>query len=172
MKHQFLHRSGLLLLAACLAPWAGAQTTAFTYQGQLALNGSPASGNFDMKFRLYRQDNSQAGSEVARAGVPVGDGLFTVSLDFTESPFDGRRLWLEMDVKQGASYVTLAPRMELTSTPYAIYARMASQVANGAVGNAQLAVNAIASPNLQDGSVANAKLAAGRWGRPICATQA
>ncbi len=42
----------IALLLATLANGM-AQTTAFTYQGKLTDTGSPASGNYDMQFKLF-----------------------------------------------------------------------------------------------------------------------
>ena len=39
-----------------------AQTTAFTYQGKLVDNGAPASGNYDLTFKLF--DTATVGSGV------------------------------------------------------------------------------------------------------------
>jgi hypothetical protein len=37
----------------CLALAARAQTTAFTYQGQLSSNSAPVTGAYDLRFQLY-----------------------------------------------------------------------------------------------------------------------
>ena len=94
--------AGAALLASLLAihPAAARQeplTTAFTYQGQLTENGTPANGVFDFQFRLFASTNT--------IGLPLGtvlvndatatNGLFTVALDFGVSPFSGPARWLE-----------------------------------------------------------------------------
>jgi hypothetical protein len=120
-----------------------AQGTAFVYQGKLTDNGFPATGLYDMKFRVY--DAPTLGNqlppgipvEVKQTAVPVTNGLFTVVLDFdppgTIVVFTGGRRWLEMDVRTNNNtipYVTLVPRTELFPTPYAIYAENAATSAD------------------------------------------
>jgi len=100
--------------------------TAFTYQGRLTDGGSPANGTYDFRFRLYNADvhGSQVGDTVTREDVAVGDGFFTLELDFGDV-FDGTALWLEASVRSGAStgaYSILVPRQALTATPYALHA--------------------------------------------------
>ncbi len=110
-----------ILAATC----ANAQTPvggAFTYQGQLKEQGEPATGAYAMQFKLY--DAGSGGTLIATyppsgtVAVSVQDGMFTTMLDFGLTPFDGERRWLEVVVES----VTLAPRQELTATPYALYA--------------------------------------------------
>src|ERR1051325_878794 len=87
--------STLLLI---VAPVARAQPTAFTYQGQLKNGGSPASGSFDMTFRLFDDAvaGNQVGGDVPVSGVSVGSGLFTTQVDFGPGMFDGSPRWLEI----------------------------------------------------------------------------
>ncbi|HUN81815.1 MAG TPA: hypothetical protein VMV81_09935, partial [Phycisphaerae bacterium] len=107
--------AGILVLLG-MATVAGAQPTAFTYQGQLKDGGSPASGSFDMVFRLFDSDlkGNQVGADVPLSGVSVAAGLFTAQVDFG-AVFTGGPLWLEVQV----SGDILSPRQSLTSTPYA-----------------------------------------------------
>lgn len=103
---------------------AAAQGTAFTYQGQLVLNGSPANGSYDMTFTLYATNSggtSVAGPVTNVAGVT--NGLFTTSVDFGPSVFTGNSNWLEIAVRTNGSgtFATLAPRQEVSPTPNAIY---------------------------------------------------
>jgi hypothetical protein len=125
-----------------------AQNTAFTYQGRLTDGCCPATGLYDMAFKVF--DNAgpgtvgQQGSTLATNGVPVTNGLFAVNLDFGSAPFTGARRWLQMDVRTNnatppASFVTLDPRTELTSTPYAIRALTAGSVADGGITATSLA---------------------------------
>ena len=55
----------------------------------------------------------------------ISHGYFTAALDFGSSPYTGQKLWLEIDVRPdgSGSYSTLAPRVELTATPYAVFAK-------------------------------------------------
>lgn len=93
------------------------QGTSFTYQGQLKEAGAPASGSYDMKFRVFDADvdGNQYGADFPIKGVTVADGLFTVILDFGTGVFTGVPLWLEIEVNT----FVLAPRQPLTATPYA-----------------------------------------------------
>jgi len=109
--------------------------TAFTYQGQLKTNGSPATGNYDLRFILY--DSAVGGSQIpatpilTKAGVAVSQGLFTVQLDFG-NVFGNVRLFLDIAVRPAGSgtYTVLSPRQEITPAPYARFAFQASNAAN------------------------------------------
>src|SRR2546423_3184758 len=111
-----------------------AQGTAFTYQGRLNDGANPANGNYDLQFTIY--DALSGGSAVAGPGVSddvaVSNGLFTVSLDFGSSPFNGADRWLNIAVRPGASsgsFTNLTPRQRITATPYAIQAANAASAA-------------------------------------------
>jgi len=133
-----------LLAAASLTLSAYAQqsSTAFTYQGFLRDNGTPANGEYDLRFALFDSPigGNQIGSVVFREDVLVADGLFTVEVDFGAAPFNtGARRWIEIGVRPGNStggHSLLTPRIELTPVPYAIYAQ---NIADNAVTNTQLA---------------------------------
>ncbi|MBP7748495.1 MAG: hypothetical protein KA383_20460 [Phycisphaerae bacterium] len=116
-------------VAAAVAVWATAgafaQTPvdgAFTYQGQLKDQGQPAGGPYNMQFRLYAADAGGTPLATYPPGSPmavtVQDGLFTALIDFGIEAFNGERRWVEVVVEG----VTLAPRQELTVTPYALFA--------------------------------------------------
>lgn len=116
-----------LTLAVCPAALLRAQPlgTAFTYQGRLVENGTPATGAYDFQLRLFDAPAAGApvGATVTRDDVAVADGLFTVSLDFGPV-FTGSARWLEMAVRPGAStgaYTTLPARQELTPAPNALF---------------------------------------------------
>jgi hypothetical protein len=101
--------------------------SAFTYQGRLTDNGAPATGIYDFQFALYNAGSGgvPVGSTVVKQDVPVAAGLFTVLLDFGPSPFGTQALWLEIQVRPGAStgaFSRIDPRQQLTSTPTALYA--------------------------------------------------
>jgi hypothetical protein len=112
---------------------------AFTYQGRLHDGGAPATGYYDLQFTLL--DGPCPGgtavgspSTVTLAAAPVTNGLFTVSLDFGASVFDGNARWLQIQVKTNLapSYATLSPCQELQPSPYAIYAGRAGSAASAA----------------------------------------
>ena len=117
--------SFVTIVAVLATTSAFAQTPidgAFTYQGQLKDQGQPASGPYDMQFRLYAADAGGMPLATYPPGGPmavtVQDGLFTAITDFGTATFNGERRWLEIVVEG----VTLTPRQELTVTPYALYA--------------------------------------------------
>src|SRR5438552_11813710 len=100
-------------------------TSGFTYQGRLTVSGSPANGQFDLQFTLFDSlsGGSQVGSPVTVISQTVTDGLFTVSLDFGSSAFQGSARYLELAVRpggSGGSFTTLSPRQALTASPYAL----------------------------------------------------
>ena len=109
------------------------QGTAFTYQGGLKNNGILANGSYDLTFTLYT--NSTTGpvidGPVTNSAVAVTNGLFTTIVDFGPGVFTGSGNWLEIAVStNGANgFTTLAPRQQLTPTPYAMYAPNAGSVA-------------------------------------------
>jgi len=108
------------------------QSAAFTYQGQLKMQGVPLNEAVDLRFTLL--DSESAGSPVAGPimfdgsllpAVQVTNGLFSVELDFGP----GALLlghWLEIEVRsphdptdQGA-YTALSPRQKITAAPFAL----------------------------------------------------
>ncbi|HUC85209.1 MAG TPA: tail fiber domain-containing protein [Candidatus Acidoferrales bacterium] len=107
-----------------------AQGTAFTYQGQLQNNGSPANGNYDLQFIVYNAGTggSQVGPILTNAATIVSNGLFTVVLDFGAGIFGGSDHWLDISVRTNgtSTFDELTPRQQLTPTPYAIYAEGAN----------------------------------------------
>lgn len=127
---------GLVALGAALAPvvHAAPAGTEFTYQGELRLSGNSVTGPVDMIFTLWDAASfgNQVGSTLTFDGasgnpapVAVVGGLFTATLDFGSTVFDGNARWLAISVRYPAgagAYTNLAPRQKLTATPYAAYA--------------------------------------------------
>lgn len=130
------------LALACLllsgAPaWSASLGSAFTYQGNLNFNGSPASGNFDFQFALYTvATGGTAVDTLTLANQTVTEGLINASLDYTDVPFNGQALWIEVHVRPAGSgtYTTLSPRQSLTATPYALFALSGNQGPAGPKG--------------------------------------
>jgi hypothetical protein len=125
-----------------------AQGTAFTYQGQLQNNGSPASGTFNLTFTLFNTNSIgvPVAGPLTNNTVVITNGLFTVLIDFGPGAFTGQTNWLQIGVEtNGASpFTTLAPRQQLTPTPYAIYAEgVAASGISGTLTNGQLAHSAV-----------------------------
>jgi hypothetical protein len=106
-----------------------AQGTAFTYQGQLQNNGSPASGTYNLTFTLFNTNTAgvPVAGPVTNNSVVVTNGLFTVTLDFG-GVFTGTSYWLEIGARTNGNgaFTTLTPRQELTPAPYAIFAEGAN----------------------------------------------
>ena len=134
-----------------LCPQARTQNSAFTYQGRLDNGGVPTSGLYDFRFRLASDPfaNNYVDGSVLTNGVPVTNGLFTVTIDFGATVFNGSNYWLEVDVRTngGGLYATLNPLQPLTPAPYALFANAANTASNltgalpssllsGAYGNA------------------------------------
>ncbi len=124
---------GNVPLSTCFA-----QGTAFTYQGRLNDNGTPANGSYDLVFSLYaaKVSGTAVAGPLTNSAVDVSDGLFTITADFGPGLFTGGNYWLEIAARTNgaASFITLTPRQALTPTPYAIFA--------GAAGNAATATSA------------------------------
>lgn len=100
-----------------------AQTTSFTYQGELQFSSQPANGTFDFEFLLYdaASGGTQIGATETRSNITVTDGKFTVSLDFGAN-FTGPERFLEIRVRQsgGGGFTILDPRQRIGSSPYAV----------------------------------------------------
>lgn len=122
----------LTLIAAAARP-ALAQLVgnAFTYQGQLRLQGAPVNATADFQFKLWDAVTAggQLGSVDAVNNITIVDGLFTVVLnqanEFGATAFNGNARWLEVAVRSPAgsgAYTTLTPRQPITATPFAMYA--------------------------------------------------
>jgi hypothetical protein len=109
---------------------ARAQGTAFTYQGQLLLSNSPANGSYNMIFSLFENSGGSGPLLFAQTNldVNVSGGLFTTELDFGPGVFSGATYWLQTQVESnGAStYTALSPLIQVTPSPYAVYAESAS----------------------------------------------
>ncbi|MEQ1605900.1 MAG: tail fiber domain-containing protein [Pyrinomonadaceae bacterium] len=152
-----------ILLILLFAFQISAQTTEFTYQGQLQSSSVIANGNFDFEFALFdsQSGGSQVGSTLTRNGVGVANGIFSVNLDFGNG-FPGASRFLEIRVRQagGGAFTTLSPRQPISSAPYAVKS-ITSDSATVAVNaitannatNAQNAVNAQTAVNFS-GSIA------------------
>jgi hypothetical protein len=115
-----------------LASGAGlAQTTAFTFQGKLTDLGNPANGSYQMQFKMFdaATNGNQIGATIPPVAVTVAQGVFTTQLDFGASAFPGADRFLEISVRRNSNeaYITLNPRQQISSSPYAIKALYAGQ---------------------------------------------
>jgi hypothetical protein len=145
----------LFLFGVCSTA-AFAQTTDFSYQGNLINTGSPANGLFDFEFTLFESQlgGPQIGSTLNRTGITATNGIFSVNLDFGFS-FPGAERWLEIRVRTsgGGPYTTLAPRQRVASSPYSI-----KSLSSDTAATAANATNAISATNAQNASTATTAL--------------
>ena len=124
-----------LAFAVLAASPARAQSTAFTYQGQLDDAGTPANGLHDFRFVLFNAATGgvAVASSVCVDDVDVVDGVFTVQLDFGQQFATMEQRYLDIEVRRDtgltcasvAGFVLMVPRQQLTATPMAIHANSA-----------------------------------------------
>jgi len=180
-NNQALRPFFLAVLSVLLsATFASAQTTAFTYQGKLTDAGSPASGNYDLQFKLFDALNggTQVGLTITNPTVQAMNGIFTVTLDFGVAAFPGADRFLEINLRPAGSiggYQQLLPRQKVMSTPYALQSLNATNAASattavnfsgtlagdmtGTQSATAIANNAVTTAKLADGGVTDAKIA-------------
>ncbi len=89
--------------------------------------GVLATGNFELRFRLFNQlsAGTQVGLDQTLTPVAVTNGLFTVTLDFGTTAFNGEDRWLEIAARPATSSSpidVLAPRQPVNAVPYAMFA--------------------------------------------------
>ncbi|NBB70264.1 MAG: hypothetical protein GVY33_08050 [Alphaproteobacteria bacterium] len=177
-----------LLAAAVAAPVPAQVGTAFTYQGQLEQDGSPANGTYDFQFQLFdaETDGSSLAPAVTVTAVEVTDGLFAAEIDFGAGAFGGQDAWLEVSVREGGGgstpFTPLSPRQAVTPTPMAQRALSVEAdsigtlaIIDGSISNSDIADDSIDSTKLQndsvgadeiiDGSVGAAEIADGSIGQ-------
>lgn len=129
--------AAVLLGASVFALGAMPLSPAFTYQGSLSLGGvvvdNPSPGCM-LVFRLMDAPvgGNQLGDMQTLTNVPIVNGLFNVVLngtgEFGPDAFNGEARWLEISVAcpAGTVLTTLAPRQEVTASPYALHALSAN----------------------------------------------
>jgi hypothetical protein len=118
-----LKLSALTVCALTLLSVSALAQQPITYQGFLRVNGLPANGEFDFRFRLFDSatGTNQVGTTVIADDKQVRQGFYTVVLDFGNVWTGGQR-WLEIAIRPGnstGSYTTLSPRVQLTPVPLA-----------------------------------------------------
>jgi hypothetical protein len=144
----------MLCVLTAIALWAAqsafAQTTLIAYQGNLDIDGSPASGNYDIQFKLFdaATDGAQQGSTLEQLNLTVTNGAYTVNLDFGAAVFSGADRFLESSVRPAGSgtYTTQSPRTQINSTPYSIR----SLVATTADGLSATCASCVTSSQIQN----------------------
>jgi hypothetical protein len=70
------------------------------HQGRLNNRGNPANGTYDRRFTML--DAPAGGSALGvrtNAATAIGNGLFTVTMDFGAGMFTGAERWLEIGVR-------------------------------------------------------------------------
>ncbi len=142
-----------VLISSALSAGAVGQSTAFDYQGDLRVSGQPASGNHDIRFKLFDAPTggTQIGSTTCVNNVPVIEGKFTTTIDFGQQFVSPAPRYLEITVRQdnglpctdNFQYVTLSPRQLITPAPRAAAAGVAYSLAapDGSPANALVVDN-------------------------------
>jgi len=110
-----------------------------SYQGRLLDGGNPASGPYDLQFRLF--DAASAGNAVGgviQQTLTVQGGVFTTSLPLEPSSFPGADRWIEVRVRPTPAEGSAVPedtapfvvleRQRIQATPYAFRALSAATV--------------------------------------------
>lgn len=125
----------VLVYTLCMAVHAFAQTTVFTYQGELKESGTLVNGTFDLRFRLFdvAEGGNPIGSTLCANNVPVSEGKFAVSIDFGQNLQTTAQRFLEIEVRADAGldcanaggFLVLSPRQTITPTPRANFASIA-----------------------------------------------
>jgi hypothetical protein len=110
-----------------------AQGTAFTYQGQLQADGSPATGLYDIRASLWSaiSNGTMFTPYYTNTAVAVTNGLFIMTVDFGSGVWSGGTNWLQIGVRTNgaaAGFTALSPRQMVTPTPYAIFAETSSNL--------------------------------------------
>jgi trimeric autotransporter adhesin len=130
MKRKSIVLCFLSSIAMLIGVNAFAQGTAFSYQGQLQNNGSPAHGTYNLQFSLYTVATGGAAvaGPVTTNGVSITNGLFAVTIDFGATVWSGATNWLQIGVETNgaSSFSSLSPRQQIMPLPYAIFSEGAN----------------------------------------------
>ena len=157
-----------------LVQGVAAQVTAINYQGKLDEAGVPASGSYQMQFKLFDSlgGAGQIGSTIADVPVTATQGIFSVQLDFGSIPWNGANRWIEISVRRNAGeiYSILSPREQIAASPYSVRTLSAASADNalslgGIAASQYLQTNGIGSgltnlnaDNIATGTINNARL--------------
>ena len=147
-----------LIAALCVAltfvAHARAQSTAFTYQGQLKDAGLPAEGQHDFRFRLFdaATGGTQVGATQCVDNLQVQDGAFAATVDFGAAFTTPATRFIEVEVRRDTGlncsnttgFVVLTPRQLIAAAPIATHAKsaFALDAADGSVANVVFVDNA------------------------------
>lgn len=132
MRSRLLSILGSLALTAA----AAAQSTAFTYQGNLKNAGQPANGLHDFRFALFdaASGGAQVGATQCVDNILISEGLFAATVDFGSQFASASPRFLQVEVRADtgltcgnlAGFVILGERQPITSAPVAGHAKVAS----------------------------------------------
>lgn len=130
---------GLILAAQTVS----AQTTGFTYQGNLKDGANPANGNYDFQIALF--DAATGGNQITTASFTpwlVTNGVFTLPINWGPQLFTGADRFLEIRVRPAGSgtFAVLTPRQQVNSSPYSIKSLL-SETTNNALSLGGIAAN-------------------------------
>jgi len=132
------------------------------YQGKLIINGVAVSGPSSMTFSIYSSETGGTALWTETQNVTVTKGVFNVMLG-SVTPFPGTLFSGTGDrflgIKVGAD-PEIAPRFRLTSAAFAIRAREAEGVADGAINNNDIANNAVTAAKIAASAIDSTKLTA------------
>jgi hypothetical protein len=117
-----MHRlitSFVLLTIATGAGATTAQSSAFTYHGELSRDGQPFDGRVDIGLELFDAENggNLIGAPVNADQTRVDDGAFAIDVDFGGA-FNGEQRWVEIIVDGE----TLTPRQPVSAAPAVAFA--------------------------------------------------
>jgi hypothetical protein len=88
-----------------------------SYQGRLMdSSGKPVNGITTLTFRLYETESGGNPLWDFTTGVESMDGFFSINLPVDPAIFDGRQLWLGVQVQGEAE---MSPRQSISTVPYA-----------------------------------------------------
>lgn len=139
----------IVLISSTLAAFA--QTSEFTYQGNLSTGTPPVptSVNHDFEFRLFSVDIGGAPiATLQRLNIPTSNGSFSVMLDFgTQFPANTSR-FLEIAVRptaSGGSFQTLSPRTRILSAPFSVRSKDANNADTATIATNALQLGGVAA---------------------------
>ncbi len=119
-----------LIFVGVTASTTFAQTTAFTYQGKLTNNGTPATGTYEMRFTLFDMPGGfEFGTPKIISNIVATNGVFTVVIPIGDWSFDQSDRYMEIAVRPQGNvnpFTVLAPLQQITNSPKAIFANTAA----------------------------------------------
>jgi hypothetical protein len=150
-----------ILMSYYATSMAGPLGTSFIYQGSLTDVNLPATGYYDLQFKLFDgsdpNDSNQVGTTNNFFDFLVDNNSFTVELDFIDVNSsvlevwgDGQSRWLEIGaryislptgLKSLQSYTILAPRQKIMPVPFALYAISAGSDSKWTVSDSNMYSN-------------------------------